>query len=48
MIFLMTAFEINDTEFRRLLPKVKIEGLLQKPISLAQLISTVSKYVSSE
>jgi DNA-binding NtrC family response regulator len=45
-IFLMTAFEINDVEFKRLLPKVKIEGLLQKPISLAHLINTVSKYTS--
>ena len=47
-VFLMTAFEINDAEFRRLLPKVKIEGLLQKPISLAHLISTVSKNISSK
>ncbi len=46
-IFLMTAFEINDAEFKRLLPNVKIEGLLQKPISLAHLISTVSKYLPS-
>jgi len=47
-VFLMTAFEINDVEFKRLLPTVKIEGLLQKPISLAHLISTVSKYTSSK
>ena len=47
-IFLMTAFEVNDIEFKRLLPKVKIEGLLQKPISLAHLVSTVSKYISSK
>ena len=47
-IFLMTAFEINDVEFKRLLPKVKIEGLLQKPISLADFTSTVSKYISSK
>ncbi len=47
-IFLMTAFEINDMEFKRLLPKVKIEGLLQKPISLADFTSTVSKCVPSK
>jgi DNA-binding NtrC family response regulator len=46
-IFLMTAFEINDMEFKRLLPKVKIEGLLQKPISLADFTSTVSKCIPS-
>ena len=46
--FLMTAFQINDTEFKRLLPNVKIEGLIQKPISLVNLTSTVSKYISSK
>jgi NAD(P)-dependent dehydrogenase (short-subunit alcohol dehydrogenase family) len=44
-VFLITAFEINDTEFKRLLPKVKIEGFMQKPISLANLTSTVSNYI---
>lgn len=44
-VFLMTAFEINDTEFERLLPRVKIEGIIQKPVSLADLAGTVSKYV---
>ncbi len=47
-VFLMTAFEINDVEFRSVLPKVEIEGFLQKPISLANLVSTVSKYVPSK
>jgi DNA-binding NtrC family response regulator len=47
-IFLMTAFEINDVEFKKLLPKVKIEGILQKPFSLADLVNTVSKYISSK
>jgi DNA-binding NtrC family response regulator len=44
-IFLMTAFEINDAEFKRLLPKVKIEGLLQKPISLAHLVLSANTYL---
>jgi DNA-binding NtrC family response regulator len=46
-VFLMTAFEINDAEFERLLPKINIEGIMQKPISLADLTSTVSKYLPS-
>jgi CheY-like chemotaxis protein len=46
-VFLMTAFEINDSEFRSVLPKVEIEGILQKPISLANLADTVSKYIPS-
>ena len=47
MVFLMTAFEINDAEFRNVLPNVEIEGFMQKPISLADFASTVSKYVPS-
>lgn len=47
-VFLMTAFEINGAEFRKVLPNVKIEGLIQKPISLAELTITVSNYVPSE
>ena len=45
-VFLMTAFEINDAEFRKVLLNVKIEGLIQKPISLDNLTSTVSKYIN--
>src|ERR1051326_879782 len=44
-VFLMTAFEINDTEFRKVLPDIKIECLMQKPISLAEFTSTVIKYI---
>ena len=44
-IFLMTAFEIKDAEFRRVLPDVKIEDLLQKPVSLTHLINTISKHI---
>lgn len=44
-VLLMTAFEINDAEFECLLLKVKIEGIMQKPISLAYLTGTVSKYI---
>ena len=45
-VFLMTAFEINDAEFRKVLLNVKIEGLIQKPISLDNITSTVSKYIN--
>jgi hypothetical protein len=38
----MTAFEIYDAEFEYLLPKFIIEGLLQKPILLSKLTSTIS------
>jgi hypothetical protein len=41
----MTAFEIDDIEFRRLLPSVKIDGFIQKPISLKDLTSEISKHI---
>jgi two-component SAPR family response regulator len=42
-IVLMTAFEINDKEFARVLPKPKIDGLICKPASSKQIVGTVSK-----
>jgi response regulator RpfG family c-di-GMP phosphodiesterase len=41
-ILLMTAFEIDDKEFARVLPKPKIDGLIQKPTSPKQILKTVS------
>jgi two-component SAPR family response regulator len=40
-ILLMTAFEIDDKEFARVLPKPKINGLLRKPASSKQILNTV-------
>jgi DNA-binding NtrC family response regulator len=45
-VFFMTAFEINDIEFRRLLPSVKIDEFIQKPISMDYLTSAIKKYIS--
>jgi hypothetical protein len=33
-VFFMTAFEINDIEFRRVLPPTRIDEFIQKPVSL--------------
>jgi CheY-like chemotaxis protein len=41
-ILLMTAFEIDDKEFARVLPKPKIDGLIRKPASPKQILNTVS------
>ena len=47
-VFLMTAFEINDAEFRRLLPKVEIEHDPKTyPIGQSSCTSTVSEYIPS-
>jgi hypothetical protein len=37
----MTAFEIDDKEFARVLPNPKIDGLIQKPASLKQIMDIV-------
>jgi YesN/AraC family two-component response regulator len=44
-ILLMTAFEINDKEFARVLPKPKIDGLIQKPASSKQILDMVSRTI---
>jgi response regulator RpfG family c-di-GMP phosphodiesterase len=45
-VFFMTAFEIDDAEFRRILPSIKIDEFIQKPITINDLSSTISKYIS--
>jgi two-component SAPR family response regulator len=40
-VFLMTAFQINDAEFSRVLPSTRIDEFIQKPISLAKLNALV-------
>ena len=44
-ILLMTAFEIDDKEFARVLPKPKIDGLIRKPASSKQILSIVSSAI---
>ena len=44
-ILLMTAFEINDKEFAKVLPKPKIDGLIRKPATSEQILSTVSSVI---
>jgi CheY-like chemotaxis protein len=44
-ILLMTAFEIDDKEFARVLTKPKIDGLIRKPASSKQILSIVSSAI---
>lgn len=46
-ILLMTAFEIDDKEFARVLPNPKIDGLIRKPASLKQILDTVSSIIKN-
>jgi DNA-binding NtrC family response regulator len=47
-VFFMTAFSINDIEFRRVLPFVKIDEIIEKPVSLKKLVSLINKYINHE
>ena len=47
-VLLMTAFDINEMEFSKVLPKPKIDGFIQKPISMRKLNGIIDKYVNPE
>jgi DNA-binding NtrC family response regulator len=40
-VVLMTAFEINDREFSTLFPSSQVDGFIQKPIGIRDLISKI-------
>ncbi len=42
-IILMSAFEINHLEMAKVLPDIKIDGLISKPISLKNLSNIIDK-----
>jgi DNA-binding response OmpR family regulator len=53
-IFLMSAFDINDSQYSKILLPLKVDGCIQKPISLKEMIRAVqnilnknNRYVSS-
>lgn len=47
-VFLMTAFEIDKAEFRKLLKSVKIDEFIPKPISFKELARIVSYYILTQ
>jgi two-component SAPR family response regulator len=47
-VFFMTAFEINDIEFRRVLPSTRIDEFIQKPILLERLNALVQNQLVPE
>jgi DNA-binding response OmpR family regulator len=46
-IFFMTAFEIHLSEFERVLPSIRIDGFIKKPLRLADLRSIVHNAVNN-
>lgn len=45
-IFFMTAFEINDVEFTRVLPSTRIDEFIQKPILLKKLNIVIQNHIN--
>jgi CheY-like chemotaxis protein len=45
-IILMSAFEINDMDFSKVLPDIKIDAFLQKPFSIRELKSMIIEKVT--
>ena len=40
-VILMSAFEIKEEEFSRVLPTIEIGGLISKPISMKNLVKYI-------
>jgi two-component SAPR family response regulator len=40
-VILISAFEINDLEFSKVLPSVKIDGFIPKPVSIKKLTNRI-------
>lgn len=42
-IFLMTALDIGRSELEKVLPSVKVDGVIEKPVSMRMLVSLIEK-----
>ena len=47
-VFFMSAFEIDDIQFRRVLPSFRIDEFMEKPISAEKFITAVKKLITNE
>lgn len=45
-VLLMTALEINNDEFDKVLPSTKVDGFIQKPAGMLELVETIKQYQS--
>src|SRR5918993_3937701 len=46
-ILLMSSFEIHKSEFAKVLPSIRVEDFIQKPVSIAELKNTVLKHIDN-
>jgi DNA-binding NtrC family response regulator len=44
-ILLMSSFEIHKSEFDKVLPSIRVEDFVQKPVSIAELRKTVLNHI---
>ena len=47
-VIFMTAFGINELELERVIPSIRIDELVEKPISAKDLVGIIDKYVKNE
>jgi FixJ family two-component response regulator len=47
-VFFITAFEIDDVELRSVLPYIKIDEFIQKPVSASNLTAAIKKQIKNE
>jgi CheY-like chemotaxis protein len=47
-IFLMTALDISRPELKRVLPSLKIDGLIEKPATIHMLVSLIEKATATK
>ncbi|HKG71795.1 MAG TPA: response regulator, partial [Nitrososphaeraceae archaeon] len=46
-VILMTAFEIRDSEFSKVFPSIHVDGFVQKPISIKDLIDKILTFIGN-
>jgi DNA-binding NtrC family response regulator len=46
-VLLMTAFEIKDSEFSTIFPSIKVDGFIQKPVTLKELNKTIENHITN-
>jgi DNA-binding NtrC family response regulator len=45
-VFLMTAFDINSQEFSKVLPDIKVNQFIKKPISIGELTISILNHIN--
>jgi DNA-binding NtrC family response regulator len=46
-VILMTAFEVRDSEFSKVFPSTHVDGFVQKPISIKDLIDKILTFIGN-